>query len=327
MNERQMIIMVPNGTSSRTYRDDEPLLVRRAKAVLKSGIRAVAPVPPGRRHVLLVFGCQRSGTTMLQQSLLDHSWRTILLEEHDRRLTANDPERLRWDDLDLISKRILRLPFELVVAKPLAESHRSVELLDSLGEAKGIWMLRHFLSVANSNLTRFGKDNGYRDLQILVEKWASDWRGTGSEQVRRQVADLLPTGLSPLDAAAVFWWARNKLYVDQALWHEERIKVLRYESLLANPNECLRALSKFIGIEFPVRTMARSVRSATAVKGELRPDVGRLCSELFAEFEGAPSISVLFGCGNFCGRSQRIQPGRMVLCPACSDRQLRLLLL
>jgi hypothetical protein len=232
---------------------------------------------------------------MLQQSLLDHSWRTLLLEEHDRRLTTNDPERLRWDDIELVSKRILRLPFELVVAKPLSESHRSIELLDNLRAAKGIWMLRHFLSVANSNLTRFGKDNGYRDLQILVENWASNWRGTGSEEIRPRVANLLSTGLSPLDAAAVFWWARNKLYVDQELWREERIRVLRYESLLANPSECLDVLSKFIGIQLPVRTMARRVRPATAINGKLRPDIERLCSELFAEFVGAPSIGTLFG--------------------------------
>ena len=41
---------------------------------------------PDERRIVLIFGCQRSGTTMLQQTFLDRSWRVRILEEHDRRL-------------------------------------------------------------------------------------------------------------------------------------------------------------------------------------------------------------------------------------------------
>lgn len=241
----------------------------------------MTPAPADQRQALLVFGCQRSGTTMLQQSLLDCSWRTIILEEHDRRLIgADDAERLRWDRLDLVSARMMALPFELVVAKPLVESHRARELLDGFERAKGIWMLRHYLPVAKSNLRRFGPGNGHRDLRILVESGPANWRGTSSEEVKARVASLLASGLSPLDAAAVFWWARNRLYLDQEMWADDRIKILRYEVMIEFPQECLEALSDFIGLRLPVSAMKRRIHPAEVARGELRPDVEWLCAEL-----------------------------------------------
>src|SRR5262249_34723760 len=129
-------------------RDNEPLVRRRTMAAVKRGARRIVPARADQRRVLLVFGCQRSGTTMLQQSILDHSWRTVILEEPDRRLVIKSaPERLRWDDLELVGPRIAALPFELVVAKPLVESHRVAELLDACGRAQAIWMLRRHTSV------------------------------------------------------------------------------------------------------------------------------------------------------------------------------------
>lgn len=275
----------------RHRRDHEPLLARRTKSALKRGVRSVVPAPANQRRALLVLGCQRSGTTMLQQSLLDCSWRVIVLDEHDRRLVrADDPERLRWDSLNLVSSRMMALPFELAVAKPLVESHRAGELLDSFERAKVIWMLRHYHAVAKSNLRRFGADNGHRDLRILVESGPANWRGIAAEEVRDRVAALLASRLSPLDAAAVFWWARNRLYMDQELWNDDRIKVMRYETMLEFPEKCLEALSKFVGLRLPVSAMERRIRPAAVAHGELRPDVERLCSELLEKLDNVPGL-------------------------------------
>jgi hypothetical protein len=275
----------------RRRRDHEPLLRRWTRAALKRGARRVAPAPADHRRALLVFGCQRSGTTMLQQSLLDCSWRVITLKEHDRRLVrASDPERVRWDSLDLVSSRMMALPFELIVAKPLVESHRVRDLLDTFEGAKGIWMLRHYLMVARSNLRRFGADNGYRDLRFLVESGPADWRGTATQEVRDRVAALLASGLSPLDAAAVFWWARNRLYIDQELWDDDRVRVLRYEVMLKFPEESLEALSEFVGLRLPLSAMKRRIHPAAAAHDGLRPDVEELCSVLLAELENVPDL-------------------------------------
>ena len=72
----------------RRRRDDERLLTRRARSTVKLVARSLYPGAGGRQRVVLIFGCQRSGTTMLQQTLLDRSWRIFILEEHDRRLVG-----------------------------------------------------------------------------------------------------------------------------------------------------------------------------------------------------------------------------------------------
>jgi hypothetical protein len=278
--------------SNRARRDDEPLVVRRGRAVLKRVVRTAMPAPRDQRRALVVVGCQRSGTTMLQQSLLDRSWRVVILEEHDRRLVrADDPDRILWKPLQEVSVRITSLPFELVVAKPLVESHRTIEILDSLPKAKAIWMLRNYLAVARSDMARFGPNNGIRNLSRLVSGNASDWRTNCSQEVRERVGTLIDSGLSPLDAAAVFWWARNHLYFDQRLWEDDRVRVLRYETLVEAPSECLRGVSDFLGMSLPSRAMANSIRQHGSLTGELRPPVEDLCAALLLRFSSVPQFT------------------------------------
>lgn len=278
--------------SSRARRDDEPLVVRRGRAVVKHMARAAIPAPVEERRALVVVGCQRSGTTMLQQSLLDRSWRVVILEEHDRRLVRpDDPDRILWKPLQEVSVRMTRLPFELVVVKPLVESHRTIEILNSLPRAKAIWMLRHYLAVAKSDVARFGPSNGARNLSRLVAGNTSDWRTNCTAEVRKQVAILIESGLSPLDAAAVFWWARNQLYFDQRLSEDDRVRVLRYESLIDMPSECLRGISDFLGLSLTSRAMVNAIREPRKLTGELHPSVEDLCSSLLLRFSGVPELA------------------------------------
>jgi Sulfotransferase domain len=279
-------------SSGRARRDDEPLVLRRGRAALKRMARTAIPAPVEKRRTLVVVGCQRSGTTMLQQSLLDRSWRVIILEEHDRRLVrADDPDRILWRPLHEVSNRMAQLPFELIVTKPLVESHRTIEILDSLPKAKAIWMLRHYLAVAKSDVARFGPENGIRNLTRLVARDKSDWRTHCREEVRDQVAKLISSELSSLDAAAVFWWARNQLYFDQQLWQDNRVRVLRYESLIESPSECIRGVSDFLGLSLPSRAMINAIRRPGRSTGELQPAVEDLCTDLLLQFRGVPELA------------------------------------
>src|ERR1700733_4876895 len=126
--------------------DEEPLFKRRALALAKRSARSMARPRPDQRRVLLIFGCQRSGTTMLQQTFLDRSWRLLILEEHDRRLVrhASGPEETAWQEYSTVLDRIHRLPFEVVAAKPLVESASATALMDAADWVKAVWMIRHY---------------------------------------------------------------------------------------------------------------------------------------------------------------------------------------
>ena len=104
-------------SSRHKNRDGEPLFRRRARALAKRSARSIIRARPDERHLVVIFGCQRSGTTMVQQTFLDRSWRVLILEEHDRLLVGPGPEETTWQDYSTVLGRIRRLPFEVVAAK------------------------------------------------------------------------------------------------------------------------------------------------------------------------------------------------------------------
>lgn len=279
----------------RAHRDDEPLFRRRALALAKRSARSIARARPDQRRVLLIFGCQRSGTTMLQQTFLDRSWRVLILEEHDHRLVgrAPGPEETSWQEYSTVLGRIHRLPFEVVAAKPLVESASATTLMDAAGAVKAVWMIRHYAEVARSNVSKFGMDNPYRDLQPIRSRDATDWRYTGvTEETWEMVTALLDRGLTPLDAAALFWWTRNQLYFDQRLWEDDRIRILRYERACNEPEDVIRSLSGHIGLTLPIGSIAPRVRARPLPPEtpELDPEVDRLCRKLWDSFNGYPEL-------------------------------------
>jgi Sulfotransferase domain len=279
---------------TRSRRDGEPLLMRRARRSFKRIVRTLAPTPTSQRRSLLVFGCQRSGTTMLQQSLLDRSRQVIVLGEKDPKLVLPaDPERLRWKPPAEVSAALARLPFELVVTKPLVESHRAAELLDSLPNSSAIWMFRHYLAVASSNLAKFGTANGHNDLEKLLSGGSGEWRAQCNDEVRDQIQSLVSKGVSDFDAAALFWWARNQLYFDQQLWQDSRVRLLRYESVVHNPAGCLAGLNDFLGLSIPVEAAGRAIRQSATPRAQLQPTVEELCAELFDRFHNVPGLAPL----------------------------------
>jgi hypothetical protein len=273
-------------------RDEEPLFRRRTRTLAKRSARSIVRARPLERRVVLIFGCQRSGTTMVQQTFLDRSWRVLILEEHDRRLVRPGREETSWQEYSTVLGRIRRLPFEVVAAKPLVESASATELMDAVGAVKALWMLRHYPEVARSNVSRFGADNPYRDLQPIRSRDALDWRYMGvTEETWETVAALLNRRLTPFDAAALFWWTRNQLYFDQRLWEDDRIRILRYERACNQPDEVIRSLSGHIGVELPRGSIAPRVRAQPPRETRgLDPDVEQLCRKLWDSFEGCPEL-------------------------------------
>ena len=276
-------------------RDEEPLFRRRALALTKRSVRSIVRARPSERRVVLIFGCQRSGTTMLQQTFLDRSWRLLILEEHDRRLVGpgHEPEETTWQEYSTVLGRIHRLPFEVVAAKPLVESASATALMDAAGAVKAVWMLRHYPEVARSNVNRFGVDNPYRDLEPIRSRDTLDWRYRGvTEETWETVTTLMKRSLTPYDAAALFWWTRNQLYFDQRLWEDDRIRVLRYERACNQPDEVIRSLSDHIGLALPLGSIVPRVRAQPSRREtrELDPDVERLCRKLWDSFEGRPEL-------------------------------------
>lgn len=236
----------------------------------------------GPESVLLIVGCQRSGTTLMTKIFAadpaakvypEYSW-----------LSARDAEQLRLDPLPSVRRRIEASHFPLVVLKPLVESQNTIELLDAIPNSRALWMYRRYQDVAASNLAKFGMHNGIRDLRLALANGPREWRGEGaSEETIDLVRGFFSESMNPWDAAALFWAVRNRFYFDQQLASNPKVRLLRYETLMEAPRETLGALYEFCERPNIGNAVAEGVRAASVGKGawiELSAPVRVICDAL-----------------------------------------------
>lgn len=246
----------------------------------KRAYRLVHPFPrTGRKEIVLIVGCQRSGTTMMLDLFTDDR-RSVTFQEQSPLSTSD----LRLKPLPDVKRMLERIDAPLLVLKPLVESQNVVTLLDSLDGSSAIWMYRRAESVAASDLAKFGTESGERNLRLLLSDEPPDWRSEFvPESTRSVVTRFYRPGMDPYDAAALFWWARTSLYFDLGLEGRTDVRLCSYERLVADPEPMMRSLYEFVGVEYPDRRITAQVHSRARSRGDrdlLGPDVQELCDEL-----------------------------------------------
>lgn len=247
----------------------------------------------GCQQILFIVGSQRSGTTMLSR-LLDRDVRSKSFDEQSR-LSTNDPERLVWDPLPIVTKKLSSGKAPLVVAKPLVESHRIRDLLDLIPNSRAIWIYRHPLDVVSSSLKRFGDSNGVNDIQPILDN-TSDWRSAGCSNETRNLIHRLyapESETSRADAAALFWISRNQLFFDQNLQSDDRVIVIRYERFVQQPETGVKHLYQFLKLKSPVNAVSDNVSSSSVGKGsltQLSPQIEEACMQQLAVLDAMASF-------------------------------------
>jgi len=242
-------------------------------------------VERGPEAVLLVLGCQRSGTTMMTRILSRDPGAKVYPEQSP--LTFWDlEEHLRLPPVERLAARIASSHFPLVVLKPLVESQNAPALLAALPHARAIWMFRHWSDVARSNLARFGRANGVRNLARVVERRPGDWRAEAvPESVHRTVAGHYSPDMNPFDAAALFWWVRNAHFFELGLADRPDVMPCRYEDLVADPGRILQSVYRLLDRPFPGPEVLAGVSTASVGLGagiEFSAPVASLCDEMLA---------------------------------------------
>jgi hypothetical protein len=201
------------------------------------------------RGVLLIVGCQRSGTTILVDTL----------QGDDRLEVHGEGSAVLMQDYRLISVEQLEQvrrssQAALLVAKPLCDSHRVQEALTQIPRSQALWLFRDWRDTSNSMIRKWP---GH--FPEIVEKFRQQdhgWLHWRSEAVD---GELEATFLSlandieqEADAAAVFWWLRNQWFLRlDGPDHPDRIRPLCYEELVRSPEHWLRAVYEFAGIPAP----------------------------------------------------------------------------
>lgn len=249
--------------------------------------------PGAAKPVVFIVGCQRSGTSLMHH-LLRLDLDTVTYDEESP-LSAGDPvEGLRWAPLPEVARRFQADRAALIVAKPLVESQNTDRLLDTFPDSRALWMYRDYRAVARSNVAYFPVGTSHTDLVPIVADDPSNWR---AERLGAGARDLLQRlyrpDLSALDAAALFWYARNSLLFENGLSADTRVRACRYEDLLGDPAGIMQAVYVFLERPWPGNRIIADVEPAPACPPrplELDPAVTEACAGLLARLDALPRI-------------------------------------
>jgi hypothetical protein len=240
-------------------------------------------VEPGTARAAFVVGVQRSGTNMVVRGI-EHDPAVEVHNENDRH--AFTRFQLRGDDVT--RELVTGSRHELVLFKPLCDSHRIGDLLDELAaggtDARAVWVYRGVDGRARSAVQKFG-DVNRRVLADIADGRAGDrWQAQRlSEASLDLIRSVEPERLDPHSAAALFWLVRNRLYFEQGLAERADVHLVGYERVVADPEPEIGALASFLEVSYTPELHAHIDRRAARVAPlDLDPRVRAACAELEA---------------------------------------------
>lgn len=211
--------------------------------------------PAADPRLVFIFGCQRSGTTMLRNfigfnpAINDHG-------EGDPpyfwQVPVEDPRYLRVVPDEEIDRLTRAQKSPVVLVKPLHDSQRASELLRRFPRSKGIWIFRHYHEVILSHLNYYrGRYDPLPYVKDLLDLNASSWKAEGlGEEMRSLILQLRDQATTPTAGFALFWLARNSLLFQQD--HPDLLTV-HYSDLIEHPAGSLALLGRHIGMELDLR--------------------------------------------------------------------------
>jgi hypothetical protein len=239
--------------------------------------------------VLFIFGCQRSGTTLLSR-IFEGDSLVCSFAEHSRALSRHD-HLLRTRSLDDLEEVFSSCRGYLTVSKPLVESQRAVDFLDHFDDAKAIWSYRHYRDVVRSFVRLFDRA-GVNIMKKIIdrdENWASERVSSDSREL---VLRFFDADMPLNDAAAIFWLIRNALFFEQALDQNPRIMMCRYAELVSHADETMQRMYRFLDLPYPGGHLVGGVHEDSRGLGRtvaLNPDIETLCEAMWNRLMAADS--------------------------------------
>jgi hypothetical protein len=262
-------------------------LTRASLAVSKWRWRRAHAIAPAAVPVFVV-GLQRSGTNMVVRGLEV----SPQFEVHNEN-SSGAFRRFRLLPDPEIRALVERSGHRYVLFKPLADSHRTPELLDHLGTpspGRAIWIYRSVDGRVRSALAKFGPNN----LEVLREIAAG--RGDALWQRQGLTPELLDLvgrfdydRMSPESAAALFWYVRNALFFELALDRRDDVLLVHYDAVVRDPEGVMRTICAFLDFPFDPKLTAHVAARGTpgAAPLDLDPEIRELCTEMQARLDAA----------------------------------------
>jgi hypothetical protein len=264
-----------------SYRIEQ--LARRLRIARKSVVQRLhARSNRAHQRVAFVAGVQRSGTNMMMD-VLERSDETDVYHEHDPR--AFDNYQMR--DLTVIRRLLQRSVAPCFVIKSLCELPELGSLMEEFRPAKTVWLTRHYDDVVNSMLVSF-RNQANQVKRIARNRTSDGWLSRGlSDDTYAHLQDLVHPDISDASAAALIWYFRSVLYFEQGFDQDPRVTLVRYESLVAEPQREFARVFAFLGLNYSAyvsrKVFGNSVNRRLPL--DIEAPIRELCDGLMLRFE------------------------------------------
>jgi hypothetical protein len=244
---------------------------------------------PGEQKIGFIVGCQRSGTTMLNNAF-DKDLRSKTYGEAGlaKGFGRGTPHRLLpYDEIfHVFSKE--KAP--LLIVKPLVESQNIVQLLDYFPNAKAIWVYRQYKDVARSGKKKFGNSPSHYNLRAVIDPELNDhwYAENASENTKSIVRKFFTKDKAIFDLKALGWYVRNVLFFELELFLNPRVTLLKYEDFVLNPSRVMMQIYQYLGISYPGDRIVKGIHSDSINKGqrfELSFEIQTLCEKLLVDLD------------------------------------------
>ena len=237
--------------------------------------------------VLIILGCQRSGTSLIYW-IFERDWKTKIFREKSI-LSSRDTEGLRLNPYRQVLREFEKHGKRLIIIKPLVESQNAHLLLSNIPNSQILWMYRHYNDVVSSNLKAFGRNNGIDDLRPIVYNQRKNWRCQKvSDETQATICKHFSESMNPFDAAALYWYARNQLFFDRKLYIHQKVLLCKYEDLVSFPEKTMKMVYRFMGYHYPGNRILKAIHSKSVGKGKsvnLSKNIAQLCGELLSRLD------------------------------------------
>lgn len=177
--------------------------------------------------VIWIFGCQRSGTTFLE-NIFRHDLDSVVFGEFSeltiagRKTVLTSPNEL----VNIVSNKNAKY----AVIRPLFESDRAIELMNLFPNSIGVWMFRDCPSVVDSMKRKWDKD--FFNISKLVESDdENNWR---LEKLLAPLNNSIDK-VSIDELYAQYWIIRNSIPFEKNIIDDSRMFFLNYNTLAHYP--------------------------------------------------------------------------------------------
>jgi hypothetical protein len=191
---------------------------------------------------VFLVGCGRSGTNMVTRHLATSPDVELFNEDHPAAF-----ERYRLRPLADIRRLIAISDMRFVLFKPILDTSHCLEWLELFPEAKILFAIRHYDDVINSAMRRFGPAKWSKAVKGWMKKGKAGFAPPEPPaSTFDAVSSLWRADLNTVSRHAIYWLFFNRLYFDLKLDRDSRVKLVRYEDAVHQPEIEFRDICRFL---------------------------------------------------------------------------------